>query len=62
MADKPIPPISKALVSYLQDLFPDRCPDEGMTDREVWIAAGAAKVVRKLSHEHEAQTKKALEK
>lgn len=55
------PPISKGLVEWLSRLFPDRCPDALMPDREVWIAAGAAKVVRKLRTEHEQQTRNVLE-
>lgn len=50
------PPISKGLVEWLSRLFPDRCPDSEMSERDIWIEAGAAKVVRKLRTEHERQT------
>ena len=61
MADTSIPPISKALVTWLDRLFPDRCPNVNMTDRDIWMAAGAAGVVRKLAHEHNEQATRALE-
>lgn len=61
MADTPTPPISKGLVEWLSRLFPDRCPDPLMSNSQVWMAAGAAEVVRKLRAEHERQTTKALE-
>ena len=55
------PAISKGLVEWLSKLFPDRCPDPEMSDRQVWMAAGAAQVVRKLKHEFDNQAKQALE-
>jgi hypothetical protein len=61
MADTPIPPISKALVDWLNRLFPDRCPNVNMSDRDIWIAAGRADVVRKLAHEHNQQATRVLE-
>lgn len=48
-----LPPVTKELVDWVEKTFPDRCPDAGMTDREVWLAAGAAKVARKLRQIHE---------
>jgi len=61
MADTPIPSISKALVDWLDRLYPDRCPNPNMLEREVWIAVGRADVVRKLKHEHEQQAIRVLE-
>ena len=52
-----LPPIQKELLEALEALFPDRCPDESMTDRAVWIAAGGVKVVRKIRNEYERQNK-----
>jgi hypothetical protein len=56
VVDNQTPAISKALVEWLSHLFPDHCPDPAMSDREVWMEAGAAKVVRKLRIERERQT------
>jgi hypothetical protein len=61
VADTRIPPISKALVDWLASLYPDRCPNPHMTDREVWIEVGRAEVIRKLAHEHERQALSVLE-
>jgi hypothetical protein len=54
---KQAPAVSQALLDYLIRLYPDRCPDPAETDREVWMAAGAAKVVRKLRSVFEEQSK-----
>jgi hypothetical protein len=55
------PPIPPALIDDLARLFPDRCPDSSMSDREVWMAAGAASVVRKLRLELARQENNILE-
>ena len=52
---KPLPNVSDELLSYLRKVFPDQCPDARMTDREVWMAVGAARVVRKLALMNEEQ-------
>lgn len=48
MPDLECPPIDPALPDYLSTLYPDRCPDETMSERAVWMAAGAASLIRKL--------------
>jgi hypothetical protein len=50
-----LPNVSAELLTFLKTVFPDQCPDIRMSDREVWMAAGAAKVVRKLALMHEEQ-------
>ncbi|OHB39596.1 MAG: hypothetical protein A2882_16310 [Phenylobacterium sp. RIFCSPHIGHO2_01_FULL_70_10] len=45
---KRTPHVTEALVKDLEARFPDRCPDPKMSDREVWMAVGAVKVVRYL--------------
>ncbi len=45
------PAIDPKLVEWLDKIFPDRCPDEGHSDRKIWIDAGARKVVRRLIEE-----------
>jgi hypothetical protein len=42
------PLASKQLIDYLERTYPDRCPEPHLTEREVWIAYGCAKVIRKL--------------
>ncbi len=45
------PVVSQDLVERLALLFPDRCPVPAMTDRDVWIAVGEARVVKFLTHQ-----------
>jgi len=45
-----LPTPSPALVRALEELYPDRCPDPSTSDRDIWIAVGAAQVVRLLRH------------
>ena len=52
-----LPPIQKELIEALEVLFPDRCPDESMSDRAVWISAGCVKVIRKIRSEYERQNR-----
>ena len=49
------PAINPLLIKELERRFPDRCPDPAMTDREVWMAVGAAQVVRVLRQAMERQ-------
>lgn len=48
MAADKAPLITQALIDFLDRVAPDRCPTPEFTDREVWMAAGAAKLVRSL--------------
>ncbi len=43
-----VPAIDTALVEWLEQIYPDRCPNPNMSDREIWIACGAVGVTRKL--------------
>lgn len=51
----PEPPIDEALLDYLKECFPDRCPTLGHTDREIWVAVGAVKVIRHLQAVYDGQ-------
>jgi hypothetical protein len=53
----PAPAIDPELVYWLNKLFPDRCPDPNDSEREVWIKAGARRVVDKLLFELARQDK-----
>ena len=55
------PVIDRRLVEYLECVFPDRCPDPQFSEKEVWIAAGSAQVVRHLRFILEEQEKTVLE-
>ena len=40
--------LSPELLRELDKLYPDKCPDLSMTDREVWVAVGNRQVVSGL--------------
>lgn len=42
------PLIPRGIVEWLEKLFPDCCPDLSDSEREVWAAVGAARVVRRV--------------
>lgn len=42
------PKVSPELVKFLDEAFPNRCPDITASERAIWMAAGAAKVVEGL--------------
>lgn len=43
-----LPHIPKDLLDALDKKFPERCPDIGMSDREIWVMVGQRKVIRHL--------------
>jgi hypothetical protein len=49
------PQISEELVEYLNTYFPDRCPKMTDTERDIFAAVGARKVVDHLKALHDAQ-------
>lgn len=55
------PAIDKALLDYLEQVFPDQVPDPQMSDREVWQSVGTVQVVRHLRHLYDKQVKDRLE-
>ena len=38
MANNPAPPVTTALIEWLERIFRDRVPDMDWTDRQVWAA------------------------
>ena len=54
------PLVTKGLIEDLEKTFPDKCPRENATDREIWMAVGAVNVVKYLKRLHESQTKNVL--
>lgn len=45
---KSIPLHSVDLISQLDDLYPDKCPDPNESEREIWMKAGARRLVTSL--------------
>tara|TARA_Y100001963_G_C6776027_1_gene447368 strand:- start:2113 stop:2283 length:171 start_codon:yes stop_codon:yes gene_type:complete len=52
------PRISKEVIGYLDEIFPDKCPDLNMTEKEVWFKAGQRSVVNHLIKENNIQEEK----
>lgn len=52
------PPVDEVLVKALEKRFPDRSADPRDSDRDIWINAGAAIVVRFLREVNESQQEK----
>lgn len=52
--------IDENLIKFLEEIYPDRCPDIDLPDREVWFRAGAVSVVRMLKHHHNRQQQNIL--
>ena len=47
MGEKTIP-IHPDLLRWLDTNYPERCPDLGMSEREIFAATGARQLVRRL--------------
>lgn len=58
---KNFPEVSKALLDALDKRFPDRCPNEGMNDREIWMEVGCRRVVRFLQSVYQEQNEMRME-
>ena len=50
---KPI--ISKEVIEYCDTIFPDRCPDIKLSEKEVWFKAGQRSVVNHLIKQKQIQ-------
>lgn len=46
--DYPWPPIDEALLKRLDEVVPEKCPDPGDSDRQIWMDVGRRSVVRML--------------
>ena len=62
MAPRPLPSLflSEELIENLEERFPDRGPRIHQTEREIWMDAGAAFVVRFLRQEFERQRQEGI--
>lgn len=56
----PEPQVTKALVEWAEEIFPDQCPNLNDTDRSIWYRAGQASVAKKLRQLFEDQTTQVL--
>lgn len=45
-----LPVLSVDLIDQLDKLYPEACPDPSMSERDIWMAVGARKLVRGLLH------------
>lgn len=56
------PPVSRGLLQYLEETFPDRLPDtdSDISEREMWALMGHQRVIRHLRAIHKAQEEDAL--
>jgi hypothetical protein len=45
---KPILPVTNELVTLLDELIPEKCPELSWTDREIWHYRGMRQVVQLL--------------
>lgn len=43
-----IPKISKEILDLLREIFPNVCPDEKSTEKEVWLKMGEQRVIRAI--------------
>lgn len=50
-----LPYVDIKLLEYLELLYPDKCPDPSMSDRELWQTCGAVQLVRHLRSVYQEQ-------
>lgn len=46
--ERKVPAIPADLMQWLDEAFPEKCPDPDDTKREVWMKAGERRLVRRL--------------
>lgn len=56
------PPVDAALLAALETVFPDRCPDGGMSDAEIRERIGETRVVRFLKLQAERQRRAGVDR
>ena len=49
------PILDKALIEYLEELYPDKAPDLSMEEKLIWFSAGQVSVVRHLKDQYNLQ-------
>ena len=53
-----IPSLCEEVIKYLDELFPDKCPNLEETEKQVWFKAGQRSVVNHLIKEQKVQEEK----
>ena len=54
------PRISEEVIKYLDELFPDKCPNLEDNEKQVWFKSGQASVVKHLKQLLDDQNKNIL--
>tara|TARA_S200002703_G_scaffold4693_1_gene5800 strand:+ start:3238 stop:3441 length:204 start_codon:yes stop_codon:yes gene_type:complete len=54
------PHVSKELLDYMNQIFPDKCPDVLDTERKIWVNAGKRQAYEHFQKLHEKQQKNIL--
>jgi len=54
---KNAPSVSEPLLAYINQKFPERCPDPQDSDREIWMKSGERRVFRHLEAVYKFQNK-----
>jgi hypothetical protein len=47
--------IDPDIIKYLEEVYPDRCPDLSMEEKLIWFTAGQVSVVRHLKDQFNLQ-------
>ena len=47
--------IEQDIIKYLEEVYPDRCPDLSMEEKLIWFTAGQVSVVRHLKDQYNLQ-------
>jgi len=55
-----VPHIPKPLLDELDKRYPHRCPSPTETEREIWMKAGARRLVDWLQEQHRRQEQESL--
>ena len=55
-----VPRITQERIDYLDPQFPNQCPRITFSDRQIWVAAGSADVVKHLIRVKEDQEENIL--
>jgi hypothetical protein len=60
MNDIKLPYLESDLVQALDKLFPEKCPDPRMSERDIWIYVGKRQLVQFIKEQHERQQENIL--
>lgn len=56
-----IPNIPEDLLKFLDETYPERCPDPQSSERQIWMQVGARSVVRHLKRLYQEQNDNLME-